>query len=134
MVGDRVLVEASYNSSMPFKWNATRIQVLPMGNNSNPNVNAQPTNQSNRQQQSNRPSGAYNAVPPPTDNTNNRFLNVFFFFTLLSIFLQSSLHFYCVVIILIFCFKRASFFSHLKSYIYSAELYHFTHRQFNNNK
>lgn len=29
MVGDRVLVEASYNPSMPFKWNATRIQVLP---------------------------------------------------------------------------------------------------------
>lgn len=28
MVGDRVLVEASYNSSMPFKWNATRIQVI----------------------------------------------------------------------------------------------------------
>ncbi|CAH1794191.1 unnamed protein product [Owenia fusiformis] len=28
-VGDRVLVEASYNANMPFKWNATRIQVLP---------------------------------------------------------------------------------------------------------
>ncbi|GAB6028545.1 Cell division cycle and apoptosis regulator protein 1, variant 2 [Chamberlinius hualienensis] len=28
-VGDRVLVEASYNPNMPFKWNATRIQVLP---------------------------------------------------------------------------------------------------------
>ena len=26
---DRVLVEASYNPNMPFKWNATRIQVLP---------------------------------------------------------------------------------------------------------
>ncbi|CAG2067377.1 unnamed protein product, partial [Timema podura] len=25
-VGDRVLVEASYNPNMPFKWNATRIQ------------------------------------------------------------------------------------------------------------
>ncbi|ESO81987.1 hypothetical protein LOTGIDRAFT_51697, partial [Lottia gigantea] len=28
-VGERVLVEASYNASMPFKWNATRIQLLP---------------------------------------------------------------------------------------------------------
>ncbi|KAI8520947.1 Cell division cycle and apoptosis regulator protein 1 [Branchiostoma belcheri] len=28
-VGDRVLVEATYNANMPFKWNATRIQVLP---------------------------------------------------------------------------------------------------------
>lgn len=26
---DRVLVEAGYNPNMPFKWNATRIQVLP---------------------------------------------------------------------------------------------------------
>lgn len=26
-LGDRVLVEASYNANMPFKWNATRIQV-----------------------------------------------------------------------------------------------------------
>lgn len=27
-VGDRVLVEAVYNQNMPFKWNATRVQVL----------------------------------------------------------------------------------------------------------
>lgn len=27
-LGDQVLVEASYNQSMPFKWNATRVQVL----------------------------------------------------------------------------------------------------------
>ncbi|XP_035205018.1 cell division cycle and apoptosis regulator protein 1-like isoform X2 [Stegodyphus dumicola] len=27
--GERVLVEATYNPNMPFKWNATRIQVLP---------------------------------------------------------------------------------------------------------
>ncbi|XP_053682207.1 cell division cycle and apoptosis regulator protein 1-like [Sabethes cyaneus] len=26
--GDRVLVEAAYNQNMPFKWNATRVQVL----------------------------------------------------------------------------------------------------------
>ncbi|XP_011867512.1 PREDICTED: cell division cycle and apoptosis regulator protein 1-like isoform X2 [Vollenhovia emeryi] len=78
VVGDRVLVEASYNPSMPFKWNATRIQVLPMGNNSN-NANTQQTNQPNRQQQQqqqqqpNRTSGTYNAVPPPNENPNNRF-------------------------------------------------------------
>lgn len=27
--GDRVLVEATYNPNMPFKWNAQRIQTLP---------------------------------------------------------------------------------------------------------
>ncbi len=27
-VGDRVLVEASYNGAMPFKWNAQRVQVI----------------------------------------------------------------------------------------------------------
>ncbi|KAK3091306.1 hypothetical protein FSP39_018795 [Pinctada imbricata] len=35
-VSDRVLVEATYNANMPFKWNATRIQVLPnQGNQGN---------------------------------------------------------------------------------------------------
>ena len=28
-IHERVLVEASYSSSMPFKWNASRVQVLP---------------------------------------------------------------------------------------------------------
>ncbi|XP_032674232.1 cell division cycle and apoptosis regulator protein 1-like isoform X1 [Odontomachus brunneus] len=77
VVGDRVLVEASYNPSMPFKWIATRIQVLAMGNNSN-SANTQQTNQPNRQQQQqqqqqqpNKTSGTYNAVPPPTENPNN---------------------------------------------------------------
>lgn len=32
-VGDRVLVEASYNANMPFKWNATRVTQLPTGGN-----------------------------------------------------------------------------------------------------
>ncbi|KAG9428072.1 cell division cycle and apoptosis regulator protein 1 [Apis mellifera carnica] len=78
VVGDRVLVEASYNPSMPFKWSATRIQVLPMGNNNN-NTNTQQNNQNTRQQQQqsqpqqNRTSGTYNAVPPPAENANNRF-------------------------------------------------------------
>lgn len=38
-VGDRVMVEASYNPSMPFKWNAYRIQ-LPQQDQS-PNIQAQ---------------------------------------------------------------------------------------------
>jgi hypothetical protein len=60
VVGDRVLVEASYNPNMPFKWNATRIQVLPM------------TGAPNARAQSNLSKGftataqnSYNAVPPP---------------------------------------------------------------------
>ncbi|KAG8037133.1 hypothetical protein G9C98_004455 [Cotesia typhae] len=71
VVGDRVLVEASYNPSMPFKWNATRIQVLPMGNSNNTAGNQQSGQQMNRQQQPSRQSGGYNAVPPPNDNSNN---------------------------------------------------------------
>ncbi|XP_008204944.1 cell division cycle and apoptosis regulator protein 1 isoform X2 [Nasonia vitripennis] len=71
-VGDRVLVEASYNPSMPFKWNATRIQVLAMGNNNN-SANAQPPAPTNRPNQPTRTSGNYNAVPPPNENANNRF-------------------------------------------------------------
>ncbi|KAG5671840.1 hypothetical protein PVAND_002014 [Polypedilum vanderplanki] len=33
-LGDRVLVEAAYNQNMPFKWNATRVQVLSRSNTS----------------------------------------------------------------------------------------------------
>lgn len=36
LVGDRVLVEATFNPSMPFKWNATRVQVMPSGNSRDP--------------------------------------------------------------------------------------------------
>ncbi|KAK0097267.1 hypothetical protein PV326_002719 [Microctonus aethiopoides] len=85
VVGDRVLVEASYNPSMPFKWNATRIQVLPMGNNNNNTGGGggssggggiqQQSQQLNRQQQTSRQSGTYNAVPPPNDNASNRFVS-----------------------------------------------------------
>lgn len=65
VVGDRVLVEASYNSNMPFKWNATRIQVLPMTNQSNVrNSNVKSFNSG---------SGGYNAVPPPSDSANGNF-------------------------------------------------------------
>uniref|UniRef100_A0A4W3JP68 Cell division cycle and apoptosis regulator protein 1 n=1 Tax=Callorhinchus milii TaxID=7868 RepID=A0A4W3JP68_CALMI len=40
-VGDRVLVEATYNPNMPFKWNAQRIQTLP--NQSQPLFKTPPT-------------------------------------------------------------------------------------------
>ncbi|KAL0832692.1 hypothetical protein ABMA28_000878 [Loxostege sticticalis] len=52
-VNDRVLVEATYNPNMPFKWNATRVQVLPKGG---PN-----------QKGNNQKSNSYNAVPPPSN-------------------------------------------------------------------
>ncbi|XP_017775351.1 PREDICTED: cell division cycle and apoptosis regulator protein 1-like [Nicrophorus vespilloides] len=69
MVGDRVLVEASYNSTMPFKWNATRIQVLPMGNPPAPS-----RNNSNKSFNTNQSSNnSYNAVPPPNEGSNGNF-------------------------------------------------------------
>lgn len=69
-VGDRVLVEASFNPNMPFKWNATRIQVLPTSGNQNltPNRNANNKNSFNSSS-----SQSYNAVPPPMENSNNNF-------------------------------------------------------------
>lgn len=72
VVGDRVLVEASFNPNMPFKWNATRIQVLPTSGGSN-----LPQGR-NSQQQSNNKSfnsqSGYNAVPPPMENANGNYL------------------------------------------------------------
>ncbi|KAL3278362.1 hypothetical protein HHI36_013691 [Cryptolaemus montrouzieri] len=65
VVGDRVLVEASFNPSMPFKWNATRIQVLP--------TSGQNQHQSVRHSSSSSKSynsSGYNAVPPPESNGN----------------------------------------------------------------
>ncbi|GBP37980.1 Cell division cycle and apoptosis regulator protein 1 [Eumeta japonica] len=50
-VNDRVLVEATYNTSMPFKWNATRVQVLPKSTTQNKSAPIK--------------SSTYNAVPPP---------------------------------------------------------------------
>lgn len=51
-MNDRVLVEATYNPNMPFKWNATRVQVLPK------TVSVQKPAPSK--------SNSYNAVPPPS--------------------------------------------------------------------
>lgn len=41
-VGDRVMVEANYNPSMPFKWNAYRIQMI---QDNAPQQNRQPAQQ-----------------------------------------------------------------------------------------
>ncbi|KAK4883304.1 hypothetical protein RN001_006623 [Aquatica leii] len=60
MVGDRVLVEASFNPSMPFKWNATRIQVIPTSNQSMSGKNS-----------GNLKGNIYNAVPPPGDSNSH---------------------------------------------------------------
>lgn len=66
-LGDRVLVEASYNTTnMPFKWNATRIQVLPLNN----SANSRRDNQTKGFSQS---STKYNAVPPPETSQNGNF-------------------------------------------------------------
>nr|ATX63074.1 apoptosis regulator protein 1 [Locusta migratoria] len=64
VVGDRVLVEASYNPNMPFKWNATRIQVLPM---STANTTQRPQNKQGFTATPNQ--NTYNAVPPPAENS-----------------------------------------------------------------
>lgn len=53
-LGDQVLVEAAYNQSMPFKWNATRVQVL----------TAASSNNAGNMQQSSK---SYSSVPPPRD-------------------------------------------------------------------
>lgn len=58
-LGDHVLVEAAYNQNMPFKWNATRVQVLPRTNTNSPGGGSM--------QQSNK---NYNSVPPPRDGSS----------------------------------------------------------------
>lgn len=66
-VGDRVLVEASFNANMPFKWNATRIQVLP--------TTGQVTSRhaSSHNSKSFSSNNSYNAVPPPNENSNSSY-------------------------------------------------------------
>ncbi|XP_059168003.1 cell division cycle and apoptosis regulator protein 1-like isoform X2 [Physella acuta] len=50
-VGDKVLVEASYNANMPFKWNATRVISLPDAMGSNQMLALQQQHQQQQQQQ-----------------------------------------------------------------------------------
>lgn len=58
-LGDHVLVEAAYNQNMPFKWNATRVQVLSRTSTSSPGSG-------NMQQ-----SKSYSSVPPPRDGSSS---------------------------------------------------------------
>lgn len=59
-LGDHVLVEAAYNQNMPFKWNATRVQVLSRTNTNSPGGGS--IQQSNKN---------YNSVPPPRDGSSS---------------------------------------------------------------
>ncbi|KAK2161171.1 hypothetical protein LSH36_120g04031 [Paralvinella palmiformis] len=83
-VGDRVLVEASYNANMPFKWNAARIQVLPNQSNAPSSqssfVQSQPTFTQNSVTLTQSPAMTYQMKPtlgsnltpsviPPTNMT-----------------------------------------------------------------
>nr|CAD7447442.1 unnamed protein product [Timema bartmani] len=75
-VGDRVLVEASYNPNMPFKWNATRIQVLPTTSSNNSRGGGggglqQSPGNNMMKGFSNIGPNSYNAVPPPSENSNS---------------------------------------------------------------
>lgn len=72
VVGDRVLVEASFNSNMPFKWNATRIQVLPTNKGGS---GATVGRDSGKKSFGGMPNSNYNAVPPPGDGHNGSFQN-----------------------------------------------------------
>lgn len=72
VVGDRVLVEASFNSNMPFKWNATRIQVLPTNKGGS---GAAVGRDSGKKSFGGMPNSNYNAVPPPGDGHNGSFQN-----------------------------------------------------------
>lgn len=58
-LGDHVLVEAAYNQNMPFKWNATRVQVLARNTNSPGGGSMQQSNKS------------YNSVPPQREASNS---------------------------------------------------------------
>lgn len=60
-VGDRVLVEANYNQAMPFKWNASRIQL----------ITPAPSSQRNYPPAlSTIKTSGYNAVPPPSNSSS----------------------------------------------------------------
>lgn len=58
-MNDRVLVEAVCLPNMPFKWNATRIQVLPMNDVPRSSKKGFMVSSSSVER------GSYGAVPPP---------------------------------------------------------------------
>jgi S1-like/BURAN domain/DBC1 len=61
-LGDHVLVEAAYNQNMPFKWNATRVQVLPRANNNSSGGGGSGMQQSSK---------SYSSVPPPRESSSS---------------------------------------------------------------
>lgn len=61
-LGDHVLVEAAYNQNMPFKWNATRVQVLPRAGNNSSGGGGSSMQQSNKN---------YSSVPPPRESSSS---------------------------------------------------------------
>jgi hypothetical protein len=65
-IGERVLVEATYNANMSTKWNATRVQVLSGGGSSNSSRSSIPSLMGSSGK-------GYNAVPPPERERESRF-------------------------------------------------------------
>lgn len=61
-LGDHVLVEAAYNQNMPFKWNATRVQVLSQVGNNSSRGGGSGMQQSNKN---------YSSVPPPRESSSS---------------------------------------------------------------
>lgn len=64
-IGDRVLVEAAYNQNMPFKWNATRVQVLTRANVSTSSGGG------SSQLGLNKSHHVYSSVPPPRESSTS---------------------------------------------------------------
>ncbi|KAL7021308.1 hypothetical protein ACKWTF_011834 [Chironomus riparius] len=69
-LGDRVLVEAAYNQNMPFKWNATRVQVLPRANTSSTSNSVD--NKSYSQHETSNDSYRNRRYSPERDRRNER--------------------------------------------------------------
>lgn len=72
-----MLVEATYNPNMPFKWNANRVQVIP-GPTGTPSQNQSRTGPPARE--INSRGGSYNAVPPPNFSSGKLWKDFYFFF------------------------------------------------------
>ncbi|XP_055716251.1 cell division cycle and apoptosis regulator protein 1-like isoform X2 [Phlebotomus papatasi] len=64
-VGDRVLVEVSYNQKMPFKWNATRVQVVSAAGSA-----SLPMQSQNRSLSMTHKSSTYSSASPAENGSN----------------------------------------------------------------
>ncbi|CAG9769282.1 unnamed protein product [Ceutorhynchus assimilis] len=73
VVGDRVLVEATFNSSMPFKWNAARVQVMPSSHPRDPRHSQVDSNNGfGRRDSGNRDFGNRDRAKPSAGERRNR--------------------------------------------------------------